>query len=147
MINGNVKKIVIILLVLCLGGLAFSQMNDPTILLKSKYGIGNYLTDANGLTLYYFTRDSEGKSVCTGGCLDKWPIFYSDTIIVPSSLNKADFGVITRPDRQKQTTFRGYPLYYFISDKKAGDTTGQGVGNVWFVVDPAHFPVGEMMKK
>ena len=51
-----------------------------------------------------------------------------------------DFGTITREDGQKQTTFRGFPLYYWVNDKAAGDTLGQNVNSVWFVVDPANFP-------
>ena len=38
-----------------------------------------------------------------------------------------------------QTTFMGYPLYYYIKDKAPGDTTGQGVNSVWFVVNPGNF--------
>jgi len=51
-----------------------------------------------------------------------------------------DFGTITREDGKKQTTFRGYPLYYWAGDKAPGDTKGQGVGNVWYVIDPTKFP-------
>jgi plastocyanin len=36
-----------------------------------------------------------------------------------------------------QTTFRGAPLYYYVKDMKAGDVTGQDVGKVWYVIDPA----------
>jgi predicted lipoprotein with Yx(FWY)xxD motif len=27
------------------------------------------------------------------------------------------------------------PLYYYIKDAKPGDTIGQGVGSVWYVID------------
>ena len=33
----------------------------------------NYLVDAKGMTLYYYTKDTTGQSVCTDGCADKWP--------------------------------------------------------------------------
>ena len=45
-----------------------------------------------------------------------------------------------REQGEKQTTFRGFPLYYWANHKAAGDTLGQNVSNVWFVVDPANFP-------
>jgi len=118
-----------------MSGAAFGE----TVMVKSMEGLGNYLADSKGMTLYHFKSDSPGKSACTGGCLQRWPIFYSEKMEVPKGLDAKDFGTITREDGKKQTTFRGYPLYYFASDKKPGDALGQGVGGVWFVVDPAKF--------
>ena len=48
----------------------------------------------------------------------------------------ADFGTITREDGQKQTTYKGMPLYYFAGDKAAGEVKGQGVKDVWYVAAP-----------
>ena len=31
-------------------------------------------------------------------------------------------------------TYDGRPLYHFAGDAKPGDTNGQAVGNVWFVL-------------
>lgn len=45
-------------------------------------------------------------------------------------------GVISRADGTSQITYNGWPLYYWVKDAKPGDTTGQNVGNVWFVADP-----------
>jgi predicted lipoprotein with Yx(FWY)xxD motif len=107
-----------------------------SIEIKTKDGIGNYLTDEKGMTLYLFTKDSAGKSACAGPCVEKWPLFMKEEITVPEGLSAADFGVITREDGAKQTTFKGLPLYYFFKDAKPGDTAGQGVNNVWYVVAP-----------
>lgn len=30
-----------------------------------------------------------------------------------------------------------WPPYYWLKDKKPGDMAGQGVGKVWYVVDPS----------
>ena len=72
------------------------------------------------------------------------PISPPCTDLKTMSLGKAaaqeDFGTITREDGEKQTTFRGYPLYYWVNDNGAGDTTGNGVKGVWFVVNPDDFP-------
>lgn len=105
---------------------------------KAKDGIGNYLTDDKGMTLYLFKKDTAGKSVClaANGCLEKWPIYYVDKVEPGGGVNAGAFATITRDDGKKQTTFNGLPLYYFFKDKAPGDTNGQGVNNVWYVVAP-----------
>ncbi len=103
----------------------------------SKEGIGSYLADSKGMTLYIFTKDSPGVSVCSGDCLVKWPAYAADKVEPGAGLNAKDFGVIKRADGSPQATFRGAPLYYFFKDQKPGDTSGQGVNEVWYVVNPA----------
>jgi predicted lipoprotein with Yx(FWY)xxD motif len=98
--------------------------------------IGTYLVDGKGMTLYWTTRDSIGKSNITGTALANWPVFYSVNVVVPPSLNASDFGIIARTDGSMQTTFKGWPLYYYIKDHAAGDTLGQGLAGVWFAVNP-----------
>ena len=110
------------------------------IKIQDKAGIGKYLSDTEGKTLYWFKKDSPGESSCTGPCLEKWPIYYREKVATPKDVKPGDFGTITRKDGKKQTTFRGYPLYYWVNDKQPGDTNGQGVNNVWFVVNPDNFP-------
>ncbi|NOU65876.1 hypothetical protein GC096_17720 [Paenibacillus sp. LMG 31461] len=109
------------------------------IAVGTKADLGNYLTDTKGMTLYYYDKDTKGVSNCAGKCLEKWPLYDADHIAAPTGMNSADFGTIIRADGKKQTTYKGFPLYYWVDDKKMGDTTGQNVGNVWFVVDPATF--------
>ena len=103
--------------------------------LMDKEGVGPYLADGKGMTLYYFAKDEPGKSACAGACLEKWPPLKADMAEPGPGLTAKDFGVLNG-----QVTFRGYPLYYFAGDKAAGDMVGQKMGNVWFVVDPARFP-------
>jgi predicted lipoprotein with Yx(FWY)xxD motif len=98
--------------------------------------IGKYLADGKGMTLYHFKNDAKDKIACTGPCLEKWPLFSSEKITPPPGTGAMDFGVITRPDGKKQTTFKGWPLYYFAGDKKPGDTNGQGIKDAWYVVSP-----------
>jgi predicted lipoprotein with Yx(FWY)xxD motif len=116
-----------------------------TVMLATSSAVGgNYLVDGAGATLYYFAKDSAGMSACTGDCLKAWPAFTASAIIAPSAVNASDFGAITRDDGTAQVTFKGYPLYYWMKDKKRGDVTGQGVGKAWYVVDPAKFDPGRM---
>jgi predicted lipoprotein with Yx(FWY)xxD motif len=105
-----------------------------------KAGVGRYLSDAEGMTLYWFKKDSVGRSACAGPCVDNWPLFYREKVAPPEGLGTGDFGAIAREDGAMQTTFRGYPLYYFKGDAKPGDTAGNGLKNVWYVVDPDNFP-------
>jgi len=44
-----------------------------------------------------------------------------------------DDGVI-RTDGSTMVNYGAWPLYYFAKDKAPGDTTGQGVQDVWYVV-------------
>ena len=107
-------------------------MDFYTVLIMNKSSIGNFLADANGKTLYWTSKDSVGQSNITGTTLANWPVFYSTadsnpTLIIPTALKSTDFGTITRSDGNKQTTYKGYPLYYYVQDKTSGDTNGQGV--------------------
>jgi predicted lipoprotein with Yx(FWY)xxD motif len=111
-----------------------------SVMISTSASLGNYLVDGAGQTLYWYTKDSAGISACTGNCLKNWPAFAASSFIVPSALNPADFGTLTRDDGTTQATYKGFPLYYWVNDKKRGDTTGQDVGKVWYVIDPAKFP-------
>ena len=108
----------------------------PTVQLSTDSELGSILTDSDGNTLYFFSKDTKDTSVCLGGCADIWPIFYSGDLVVGSGLNAADFATITRTDGELQTTYKGWPLYYYSSDNVAGDTNGEDVNNVWYVAKP-----------
>jgi predicted lipoprotein with Yx(FWY)xxD motif len=115
--------------------------NGYTADVMSKAGIGDYLVDAQGKTLYYFAKDTIDTSNATGAILDIWPIFNIQNIDVPPSLNAADFGTITRADGKKQTTYKGWPLYRYAPDVSAGDTLGEGFNGVWFVIKVPFYTV------
>ena len=85
-------------------------------------------------------------SACSGDCLKNWPAFTSGLLQFPSALTASDFGTITRDDGTQQVTYKGYPLYYFIRDRKRGEVAGQAVGKVWYVIDPAKFNPGPVLK-
>jgi predicted lipoprotein with Yx(FWY)xxD motif len=96
--------------------------------------LGNILVDPDGFTLYVFTQDTEGESVCNDSCAESWPPVPADTPIGPD-LDGSIFGAVTRADGSEQLTVNGMPLYLFASDEAPGDINGQGVYDVWFVVD------------
>jgi predicted lipoprotein with Yx(FWY)xxD motif len=97
---------------------------------------GKIMTDSNGRSLYFFSNDAADTATCYGGCSTAWPTFYSKNLTLSDGLKSADFATITRNDGTKQTTYKGWPLYYYQNDAKAGDVNGDPIGKVWFVAKP-----------
>jgi predicted lipoprotein with Yx(FWY)xxD motif len=107
-----------------------------SVKLASSTKFGSIMTDSLGKSLYFFSLDANGTSGCSGDCIAAWPVFYKEHLTIDTSLKAADFGVITRADGSKQTTYKGWPLYYYAGDAKAGDITGDALNNVWFIAKP-----------
>nr|AFS18501.1 hypothetical protein [Flavobacterium sp. MTN11] len=110
--------------------------NNKGIQLATDAKFGSVLTDKDGKTLYFFASDAAGIPTCTGGCETAWPLYYSADASTDLKLNKAEVGEVTRADGRKQSTYKGWPLYYFASDAAKGDIKGDGVGGIWFVAKP-----------
>jgi predicted lipoprotein with Yx(FWY)xxD motif len=99
---------------------------------------GAFLTGRDGLTIYFFANDTTpGVSVCECDCLANWP-----PVTVPPGNSVAAgegvtgvIGLTTGTDGSTQVTYDGRPLYYYQGDTEAGQTTGDGVGEVWWVAD------------
>jgi predicted lipoprotein with Yx(FWY)xxD motif len=100
------------------------------------------------LTVYLFEGDKgTTSSNCNGACASAWPpVTTSATAQATAAAKAADLGTITRADGTKQVTYKGHPLYYFSSDKDAGDAYGQGkkaFGADWYVLAPTGNKVDE----
>ncbi len=122
---------------------AASTAASSTLALAST-SLGQVVVDASGRTLYMFGKDTagSGKSACTGGCVTAWPPVLATGAPTATGVT-GTLGTIDTPDGKKQVTLNGWPLYTYAKDAKAGDTTGQGVGQVWYVVDKTGTPVKE----
>ena len=97
--------------------------------------VGAMLVDSSGRTLYLFTRDERDVSNCAGGCALAWPpVLTVDSPTAGEGVAEDRLNTISRSDGAKQVTFNGYPLYYFAANEKPGDTNGQDVGGVWYLV-------------
>ena len=107
----------------------------PAVKATSDAELGDFLVDAEGLTLYIFSPDPPNASVCTGQCLEAWPPLLVDGGVTPAAGLDAPgaLGAITLDDGSRQVTYRSRPLYYFVRDEAAGDTNGQGVNDIWWV--------------
>ncbi len=96
------------------------------------------LVNGEGRVMYIFDADQKGsgKSACedSPGCDEKWPpVLAGDGLEVDEDCVDPDLiGTFKRKDGGEQVTIDGKPLYYFFKDKKAGDTFGHGVGEVWW---------------
>ena len=109
---------------------AFAQDKEPAMM--GKTAMGPVLTDAKGMTLYVFDKDTSGKSACNGPCATNWP-----PLMAPASAKTmGKYTVVTRDDGSRQWAYDGKPLYTWAKDTKPGDTTGDGVNNVWHVAKP-----------
>jgi predicted lipoprotein with Yx(FWY)xxD motif len=112
--------------------------NQATVMVAKSDALGEFLVDGQGRTLYLFTKDSKDTTTCYDACLAKWPaLLTTGTPVAGTGVTASLFGTIQRKDSTMQVTYNGWPLYYYVNDKAAGDTTGQEVGNVWYVVSPA----------
>ena len=103
--------------------------------------IGRILVDGKGVTLYDFPPDRGTTSVCYGACAALWPPLLTHGKPVAGHGARASLlGTTKRKDGKLQVTYGGHPLYYFVTDTKPGQTTGQGIeqfGGPWWVVSPA----------
>ena len=133
------QKILIVFFFIFVVATSIWSCGTTTILLKDKGGAGKYLTDAKGMSLYTFTKDLYGQSTCIEDCIKRWPVFYKENISVPEGLNAKDFSTVLRIDGEKQSAYKGRPLYYFFQDKDPGDMKGEGINQAWYVIYPGKF--------
>jgi len=98
--------------------------------------LGEYLTDGEGNTLYVFLPDDAGPSTCTDACAATWPPLVG-AAEAKEGVDASLVGIAERDDSADQVTYNGWPLYLFSGDSAPGDINGQGVSDVWFVIDPA----------
>jgi predicted lipoprotein with Yx(FWY)xxD motif/plastocyanin len=109
----------------------------------AKSALGQILVDAKGMTMYSFAKDVGGVSACYDACATNWPpLMTTDKPLAGAGVDVTMLGTAARQDGSLQVTYNKMPLYYFARDKTPGETAGQGVGTVWFVVAPS----GNMVK-
>jgi predicted lipoprotein with Yx(FWY)xxD motif len=111
---------------------------EEPVLAAADSDLGEIVVDVEGMTVYVFDKDTPGSgtSACTGGCLEAWPAVVADSDSPTVEGVSGEVGTITRDDGTLQVTLEGYPLYLWKDDTAPGDTTGQGVQGVWWVVTP-----------
>ncbi len=122
-----------------------SAAADATIALATN-ALGEIIVDAEGMTLYAFTPDTAGDPTCYDDCATQWPPLVATdaaAISAGTGLDATKLTTVDRTDGTKQVKYGDWPLYYFAGDAAAGDTNGQGIGNIWYVVDAAGELIGQ----
>ena len=122
-------------------GLALAGQSSGAHVKLAKTRDGTILVDSKGITLYDFVKDKSATSVCYGACAALWPPLLTTGKPIPGPGVRASLlGTTKRKDGKLEVTYGGHPLYYFVTDRKPGQTTGQGVnqfGGPWWVLSAA----------
>jgi predicted lipoprotein with Yx(FWY)xxD motif len=107
--------------------------------MKTRYG--RILVDGNGRALYLFTHERSSTSRCYGACADAWPVFHAPgRVRAGGGADRNAIGTTRRRDGRRQVTYKGHPLYHYVTDRKPGQVTCQNVteyGGTWLVVAPS----------
>jgi predicted lipoprotein with Yx(FWY)xxD motif len=112
---------------------------EATVNVSESTEFGPILVDGEGLSLYLFMNDTQNgdSSACNDDCAVEWPpLLTQGSPIAGEGVDSALLGTITRDDGSMQVTYNGWPLYHFDEDTAPGDTNGQGMESVWFLVTP-----------
>ncbi|SRR6266511_1719820 len=120
---------------------ASGSTGNGTTVAVAKSRLGRILVDGKGITLYDFVKDRSGASTCYGACAALWPpLITKAKPHAGSGVRASLLGTTRRKDGKLEVTYNHHPLYYFVTDRKPGQTTGQGVnqfGSPWWVLSAA----------
>ena len=117
---------------------ALGGASKGAVVSLKKTTLGAVLVDARGRTLYLFERDRGGMSACNSACAQYWPALTSKA--APRAGTGVQQSLLRRAKQHNgswQVTYAGHPLYTFVGDKRAGQTTGEGLTNFgagWYVL-------------
>jgi predicted lipoprotein with Yx(FWY)xxD motif len=107
--------------------------NVGATLKTAKIGGVNVLTNADGLTLYWFAPDTSTSSTCTGSCAAYWPPVAGAPTAGRGVTGR--LGTIKRPGGGLQATYDGHPLYTYVGDSHPGQANGNDLdlnGGFWY---------------
>jgi predicted lipoprotein with Yx(FWY)xxD motif len=115
--------------------MSFAQAAEPVK--AADTSLGKVMVDMKGMTLYTWDKDTKGAKVsaCVDKCIANWPPF-----VAPADAKaEGKWTIVDGVDKDGKTpvkiwAYDGWPLYYYAKDAKAGDVTGDMVGNTWHVV-------------
>jgi predicted lipoprotein with Yx(FWY)xxD motif len=106
---------------------------------------GTVLSNASGMTLYWFASDTATQSNCTGSCATYWPPVLGTAATATGVSLPHGFRTIKRANGQTQLTYDGHPLYTYSGDTAAGMINGNGLnasGGLWWAITPSGADLG-----
>jgi predicted lipoprotein with Yx(FWY)xxD motif len=125
---------------------ATTAATQPAKIALSRSKLGSILVDSQGRTLYLFEKDKQGKSACASTCATYWPpLLAHGKPTAGKGLKGTLLGTTHRSDGTTQVTYGGHPLYRFVQDTHAGQTTGQDsqeFGASWYVLSATGKKIG-----
>jgi predicted lipoprotein with Yx(FWY)xxD motif len=133
---------IVVLVIAVSGGRASkpkpTPVNGGSAVSVKHTSLGNTLVDANGRTLYLFQADRPNVSTLSRAGFAVWPAFTpAGKPLANGGVSAAHIGTIAGPKGTRLVTYYGHPLYYYVGDKKSGETNGQGLnefGARWYVL-------------
>jgi predicted lipoprotein with Yx(FWY)xxD motif len=115
------------------GGSPVAAADVGATLKTARIGGVDVLTNADGLTLYWFAPDTSTSSKCFGSCATYWPPVSGSPTAGPGVTGK--LGAIKRPGGGLQATYDGHPLYTYVGDSRPGQANGNDLdlsGGFWY---------------
>lgn len=103
-------------------------------------GLGRFIVDGSGRTLYAFSNDTATDATCYDSCADTFlPVLTTSTPAGGIGINVAAAGTVSRRDGDLQASYGGHPLYYYAGDTTPGQVNGHNLdlfGGQWYLVTP-----------
>lgn len=106
-------------------------------------GLGTVLVNEKGLTLYMFAPDKRHRVTCVKTCAAVWPpvmLPKGAKAIAAGHAKQKLLGSYRDPAGGRVVTYKGWPLYTYVVDRKPGQATGQATnlnGGLWYVLAPS----------
>jgi predicted lipoprotein with Yx(FWY)xxD motif len=127
------------------GGGGGGQAESPTVEVAST-DVGDIVVDSEGMALYMFVPDQQegGEPTCYDDCAQTWPALEAEgEPVAGDGIDESLLGTVERTDGGTQVSYNDLPLYHYAGDEAAGDTNGQGISDVWWLLSPDGEPLKE----
>lgn len=128
------KPVVPLIVLVALTAFGWAQLASSVTVQRASHA--DYLTDAEGRSLYIYLRDAPNESSCYDQCAVNWPpLLVGGEPIAGPGVVASLLGTTQRSDGSVQLTFNGWPLYHHARDLSFGQTFGHGLGDIFYLIN------------